>query len=88
MRNMALDRLSLSVERDIKKTAQNLADDRYDGNVSRLFSRLIKSESERKAEQLRLSEMLEEGYNSPVIEVEAREFFNSLRERANQNANK
>lgn len=84
---MKSERINISLPSELRQAAQQLADDRHYGTISRLMAQLIKREAERDAGRKRLETLLEDGRNTPIVEMEAGAFFDGLRARVKQPSN-
>jgi len=78
---MTTERINISMPADVKEQAQSLADRLSNGKLSHLFSDFVSKKYAQMEERDRLAALLEEGYNSPVIEMSAEEYFNKARAR-------
>ncbi len=79
--NMKSDRVNLSLPSNVKEKAQTLADRLHGGKISHMFSQFVSREFERIEARDRLAVLLEEGFNSPVIEMDPDEYFDKARAR-------
>ncbi len=75
------DRVNVSLSPEIREKAQRLAESIHGGNVSRLLSYLVDREDAKQQGRKRLEALLEEGHNSPIIEKDAKEYFDQARKR-------
>ena len=75
------DRVNVSLSPEIREKAQRLAESMYGGNVSRLLSDLVDREDTKHQGRKRLEALLEEGHNSPIIKMDAKEYFDQARNR-------